>query len=86
MLSCKEVTHLLSEAQDRKITLPERVNLEMHLAICKGCKNFKSQMDGHFDPQSHHPQTTRDKKTIDKSIFCTSSTTRIRTRKPCLTN
>lgn len=44
MLSCKEVTHLLSEAQDRKITLPERVNLEMHLAICKGCKNFKSQM------------------------------------------
>ena len=46
MLSCKEVTHLLSEAQDRKITLPERVNLEMHLAMCKGCKNFKSQKPG----------------------------------------
>ena len=45
MLSCKEVTHLLSEAQDRKITLSERVNLEMHLAMCKGCKNFKSQMN-----------------------------------------
>jgi predicted DNA-binding ribbon-helix-helix protein len=44
MLSCKEITHLLSEAQDRKITLSERVNLEMHLAICKGCKNFKNQM------------------------------------------
>jgi len=44
MLSCKEVTHLLSEAQDRKITLSERVNLEMHLAMCKGCKNFKNQM------------------------------------------
>ena len=44
MLSCKEVTHLLSEAQDRKITLSERVNLEMHLAICKGCSNFKNQM------------------------------------------
>ena len=44
MLSCKEVTHLLSEAQDRKITLSERVNLEMHLAMCKGCKNFKGQM------------------------------------------
>ena len=43
MLSCKEVTHLLSEAQDRKITLPERVNLEMHLAVCKGCKNFRNQ-------------------------------------------
>jgi len=44
MLSCKEVTHLLSKAQDRKITLTERVNLEMHLAICNGCKNFKNQM------------------------------------------
>ena len=44
MLSCKEITHLLSESQDRKITVSERVHLEMHLAICKGCKNFKSQM------------------------------------------
>ena len=44
MLSCKEITHLLSEAQDRKITVSERVHLEMHLAICKGCKNFKNQM------------------------------------------
>lgn len=44
MLSCKEVTHLLSESQDRKLTLPEKMHLEMHLAICKGCKNFKSQM------------------------------------------
>ncbi len=44
MLSCKEVTHLLSEAQDRKLSMSEKVNLEMHLAMCKGCKNFKSQM------------------------------------------
>lgn len=44
MLTCKEVTHLLSEAQDRKLTLAEKVHLEMHLAICKGCKNFKAQM------------------------------------------
>ena len=45
MLSCKEITHLLSEAQDRKITVSERVHLEMHVAICKGCKNFKNQMN-----------------------------------------
>lgn len=44
MLSCKEVTHLLSQSQDRKLTVPERIQLEMHLAICIGCKNFKSQM------------------------------------------
>lgn len=44
MLSCKEVTHLLSESQDRKLTLSEKMRLEMHLAMCKGCTNFKSQL------------------------------------------
>jgi hypothetical protein len=44
MLSCKEVTHLLSESQDRKLTISEKIHLEMHLAMCKGCTNFKSQM------------------------------------------
>lgn len=44
MLSCKEVTRLLSESQDRKLTLSEKMHLEMHLAMCKGCSNFKGQM------------------------------------------
>lgn len=44
MLSCKEVTRLLSENQDRPLGLSEKMQLEMHLAMCKGCKNFKSQM------------------------------------------
>lgn len=45
MLNCKEVTHLLSEAQDRKLGLSEKLQLEMHLAMCQGCRNFRSQMD-----------------------------------------
>jgi hypothetical protein len=45
MLTCKEVTHLLSEGQDRKLTVAERVRMEMHLLICGGCTNFKKQMD-----------------------------------------
>lgn len=45
MLSCKDVTRLLSDGQDRKLTLAERINLEMHLAMCKGCSNFRKQMD-----------------------------------------
>lgn len=45
MLSCKEVSHLLSEAQDRKLNLSEKMHLEMHLAICRGCRNFKEQMN-----------------------------------------
>ena len=44
MLSCKQVTHLLSEGQDRKLTLGEQLQLKMHLAMCRGCRNFKGQM------------------------------------------
>lgn len=44
MLSCKDVTHLLSEAQDRKLSIAERMHLGLHLAMCKGCQNFKRQM------------------------------------------
>ena len=44
MLSCKDVTHKLSESQDRELALSERLQLEMHLAMCHGCRNFKKQM------------------------------------------
>jgi predicted anti-sigma-YlaC factor YlaD len=44
MLRCKEATHLLSEAQDRNLSLSERLQLKMHLAMCTGCRNFKGQM------------------------------------------
>lgn len=45
MLSCKDATRLMSEAQDRKVSLSERMQLEIHLAICRGCRNFQGQMD-----------------------------------------
>ena len=44
MLSCEEATRLLSEAQDRKLVLPEKLRLEMHMAMCKGCRNYRKQM------------------------------------------
>ncbi len=44
MLTCKQVTRMLSEAQDRPLTLGERISLKMHLLICKGCDNFGQQM------------------------------------------
>ena len=44
MLSCKDVTRKLTESLDRELTLAERLQLEMHLAMCQGCRNFKKQM------------------------------------------
>ncbi len=44
MLNCRDVTHLLSEGQDRRLSLTERVMLQAHLVVCKGCANFSKQM------------------------------------------
>jgi len=44
MLSCKDVTHLVSQSMDRKLGWFERVGLYLHLKICDGCRNFSAQM------------------------------------------
>jgi hypothetical protein len=45
MLSCKEVTRMVSQGLDRRLGVFERLRLRVHLAICDGCTNFKKQMD-----------------------------------------
>jgi len=44
MLSCKEVTHLVSEGHDRHLGAWQRIRLRLHLMICDGCTNFTRQL------------------------------------------
>jgi hypothetical protein len=44
MLSCKEVTRLVSQGLDRRLGFGERLRLRVHLLICDGCSNFTRQM------------------------------------------
>lgn len=44
MLSCKEVTQKVSQAQDRKLTLRERIGVRLHLLICYACRRFVRQL------------------------------------------
>ena len=44
-LSCKEATRLMSQAQDRELSLGERASLQFHLAICRGCRAVSKQFD-----------------------------------------
>ena len=44
MLSCKEVTRLVSQGLDQRLPFGRRVALRIHLAICDGCTNFSKQM------------------------------------------
>ena len=44
MLNCQEVTRLLSQAQEQKLGLQQRLPLQMHLMMCSGCRNFGKQL------------------------------------------
>jgi hypothetical protein len=44
MLSCKDASHLISEGQDRKLGLRERIGLRLHLWMCSSCRLFEKQM------------------------------------------
>ena len=44
MLSCKQVTRLVSQGLDRELGFADRVRLRVHLAICDGCTSFSRQM------------------------------------------
>ncbi|HYX64779.1 MAG TPA: zf-HC2 domain-containing protein [Burkholderiales bacterium] len=43
-LSCKEASQLLSQREDRRLTLAETVTLRLHLAICRGCRAVSEQI------------------------------------------
>lgn len=44
MLSCKDTSVLLSQAQDRPLGLRERILLKLHLLVCDGCTHFSRQL------------------------------------------
>ena len=44
MMNCKQATRLLSAAQERPLSLGERLSLRLHTSLCAGCRNFGQQM------------------------------------------
>lgn len=44
MLTCKEVTHLISESLDRDLPLRQRMAMRLHLLMCKFCLRYKKQL------------------------------------------
>lgn len=43
MLTCKEVSQLVSELLDRQLPLWQRVQVRMHLFMCRFCSRFRKQ-------------------------------------------
>ena len=44
MVSCKEATRLLSQGEERRLSLGERVKLGLHLSVCGACSRFQAQL------------------------------------------
>ena len=44
MLSCKDVTRLISESMDRSLPLRKRIGVRLHLLICKFCARYERQL------------------------------------------
>ena len=44
MLSCKEVSLLLSKACDQKLAWRERLAVRLHLLYCRGCTQFEKHL------------------------------------------
>jgi hypothetical protein len=42
--SCKEVTRLVLEGEDRRLGLFERLVVRLHLRACKACPRFVAQV------------------------------------------
>ncbi len=45
MLSCKDATRLISQMQDRRLTLAGRWLVRLHLLFCDACRRFQRQLD-----------------------------------------
>jgi len=44
MMTCKDASRLLSQAQDRPLGFGEQLRLRLHVLICDGCANFSRQV------------------------------------------
>ncbi|GAC1602287.1 MAG: zf-HC2 domain-containing protein [Ramlibacter sp.] len=44
MLTCRQMTGLCSDEMDRPLALGEQLSLGTHLLVCRGCRNFRQQM------------------------------------------
>jgi hypothetical protein len=44
MLSCKQVSELVSESLDRRLPWYQRLQVRMHLLLCASCSGFRKKM------------------------------------------
>lgn len=64
MRSCREITALVSQGFDKKLSFSERLAIGTHMLICSGCRNFRSQSQ--FIRKAAHRYTEQLQNRLDK--------------------
>lgn len=44
MMNCWQATKLISESQERALSVTEKLQLKVHVMMCSGCNNFRLQV------------------------------------------
>ena len=44
MSRCKDITRLISDSMERKLSLWQRIDLRMHLLLCGFCRRFQANV------------------------------------------
>lgn len=68
MLSCKDITQLASENIDNNMPLFKRLQFNIHLMMCKNCRQFMDQMHTTIETISRIQPIQPDKDVIDNQV------------------
>ncbi|OAI04356.1 zf-HC2 domain-containing protein [Methylomonas methanica] len=64
MRSCRDITALVSQGLDMKLSLGERLAIGVHVMMCSRCRNFQSQTQ--FIRKAAHRYTEQLQQQLDK--------------------
>lgn len=65
MLTCREVTERVTEYMERKLSWREWIRFTLHVAMCRVCRRYVSQMETTRTALRRLGQRTRRTRTID---------------------
>ena len=78
MKSCKEVSRLLSESMERKLSLGDRVGLWFHLAMCRLCRGFSKDLQLLRDAARQHANEVEADKAVSDAALSAEARGRIK--------
>ena len=64
MRSCRDITALVSQSLEKRLSLGERLAIGIHVTMCSRCRNFQSQTQ--FIRKAAHRYTEQLQNRLDK--------------------